>query len=502
MRTSLRNGVIAVGVIALAAGCAVGALLVIGANDDEHESAPVREQAQLRSETVGDAIREPTQSPPISAGGTDRPSGRALDLADLHASCPSFRDVINAECLAILDAYFQDRPVSSGILAVVDTPVWHDLAVVDTPVWHDVFDDPDSAIDGTARTLAEATCDVANGKIRQDPGGDCDARSLVELAVLRRECSRGHEWTVRYAAFEQRLSRIEHIADNTIYWQRRNAIEEDVFRSAWLGEKCATVPEDALIPLYHFEISVDDINMSHPPDSFYPDRPLAGDEVDGYMRVETERLIEMAARLGDAWALSEFRGDAAHVDRLFEVNPTQAYIHEAELGIEKVRQRYQREHFEGLDRQRAERLQEVDQRYPRVVSLRDWGRARAAAIIRGDSAERRRLESQDPIAGLNDDELEELRKEDDEHWEEESAVFDEFDRMRSEIGARLERDERLVRLIYAMLVEAEAKSAGMAVDVIALYERAAPFSEEDIEVARQRASAIALLRSQTASEDQ
>lgn len=485
MRTSLRNGVIAIGVIALAAGCAIGALLVIGADDDEHESAPVGKQAQLRSETVADAIREPTQSPPISTAETDRPSGRALDLADLHASCPSFRDVINAECLAILDAYFQDRPVSFGILAVADTPVWHD-----------VFDDPGSAIDGTARTLAEATCDVANGKIRQDPGGDCDARSVVELAVLRRECSRSHEWTVRYDAFEQRLSRIEHIADNTIYWQRRNAIEEDVFRSAWLGEKCAAVPEDALIPLYHFEISVDDINMSHPPDSFYPDRPLEGHEVDGYMRVETERLIEVAARLGDAWALSEFRGDAAHVDRLFEVNPTQAYIHEAELEIEKVRQRYRREHFEGLDRQQAERLREVDQRYPRVVSIRDWGRARAAAIVDGDSVERGRLESQDPFAGLNDDELEELRREDDEHGDERSAVFDEFNRMRREIGARREHEERVVRLTYAMLVEGEAKSASMAVDVMALYERAAPFSPEDIETARQRASAISLLRSQ------
>ena len=474
-----------VGVIAFAAGCAVGAMLVIGADDDEHESAPVREQAQLRSETVGDAIREPTQSPRISAGGTDRPSGRALDLADLHASCPSFRDVVDAECLATLDAYFQDRPVSSGILAVADTPVWHD-----------VFDDPDSVRDGTVKTLAEATCDVANGEISRNPGGDCDARSMVRSAVLLRECSRNHASMVSYDYFEQKLSRIEHIADNGIYWQRRNVIEEEVFRSAWLAERCSAVSADVMAPLYRFEISADDIYLSHPPDSFYPDRPLEDHEVNGYLREESERLIEVAARLGDAWALSEFRGDAAHVDRLFEVNPTQAYIHEAELEIEKVRQRYRREHFEGLDRQQAERLREVDQRYPRVVSIRDWGRARAAAIVDGDKVERRRLESQDPLAGLNDDELDELRREDREHGDERSAVYDEFDRMRVEIRPRREHDERIVRLTYAMLVETEAKRTSTDIDVMALYERAAPFSPEDIETARQRASAISLLRSQ------
>lgn len=485
MRASLRNGVIAVGVIALAAACAVGALLVIGADDDEHESVPVREQAQVRGETVGDTIREPTQSPPVSPSETDRPSARALDLADLHANCPSFRDVIDAECLATLDAYFQDRPVSAGILAVADTPVWHD-----------VFDDPDSARHSTARTLAEATCDVANGEISRDPGGNCDARSMVRLAVLLRECSRNHASIVSYDYFEQSLSRIGDIADNAIYWQRRNAIAEDVFRSAWLGEKCSAVSADVMAPLYRFEISADDIYVSGHPDSFYPDRPLEDHEVDDYLREEAERLIEVAARLGDAWALSEFRGDAAHVGRLFEVNPTQAYIHEAELEIEKVRQRYWREHYEGMDRQRAERLREVDQRYPRAVAMRGWLGARTRALMRDDRAELRRLESQDPFAGLNDDELEEWRREDREHGDEESAVFDEFDRMRNEIGARMEHDERIVRLTYAMLVETEAKRAGMAVDVMALYERAAPFSPEDIETARQRASAISLLRSQ------
>ena len=291
MRTTLRNGVIVVGAIALAAGCAVGALLVLGADGNGHKSAPDERQARPRAETVGDSIREPPQSPPISLGEIDRPSARALDLADLHASCPSFRDVIDAECLATLDAYFQDRPVSAGILTVADTPVWHD-----------VFDDPGSARHGTARTLAEATCDVANGEISRDPGGDCDARSMVRLAVLLRECSRNHASIVSYDDFEHKLSRIEDIADNAIYWQRRNVIEEEVFRSAWLAEKCSAVSADVMAPLYRFEISADDIYLSHPPESFYPDRPLEDHEVNDYLREEAERLIEVAARLGDAWA--------------------------------------------------------------------------------------------------------------------------------------------------------------------------------------------------------
>ena len=474
--TTSRNRLIVRGAIALAVASAFGTLLFLGANVDE--LPPVEKQVPVRGESVAAPIQKP-RLPRVSPAENARPSEGTLDLANLHASCPSIRDVVDVGCLAALDEYFLNRPVSSSILTVADTPVWQD-----------VFDDPGSARDGTVKTLAEGTCDVANGEIKQNLGDDCDARSMVELAVLLRECSRDHDLFVTYDHFEQKLSRIEDIADNSIYWQRRNVIEEDVFRSAWLGERCTAVPVDALAPLYHFEISAADIYLSHPPHSYYPDRPLDDHEVDSYMREEAERLIEMAARLGDAWALSEFRGDAAHVERVFRFNTTQAYIHEAELEIERVRQRYRREHFDGLSEEEHERLREVDQRYPRVVSARAWLRARAGALMRGDDVEVRRLESQDPFAGLNDDELEEWRRKDREHGDERWAVRDDVDSMRKEIGARREHDERLVRLTYAMIVEADAKSAGMGVDVMALYERAAPFWPEDIRVARERASAI------------
>ena len=486
--TTSRNRLIVRGSIALAV--AGGTLLFLGANVDELPA--VDKQVPFRGERGAAPIQESPRLPRVSPAENASPSEGTLDLADLHANCPSIRDVVDVGCLAALDEYFLNRPVSSSILTVAETPVWQD-----------VFDDPGSARDGTVKTLAEGTCGVANGEIRQDLGDECDARSMVELAVLRRECSRNHDLAVGYDHFEQKLSRIEDIVDNSIYWQRRNAIEEDVFRSAWLGEKCSAFPVDALAPLYHFEISADDIYLSHPPHSFYPDRPLDDHEVDDYIREEAARLIEMAARLGDAWALSEFQGDAAHVERLFRTNPTQAYIHEAELEIERVRQRYRREHSDGLSEKERETLREVDLRYPRVVSALVWGRARASALIRGDDAEVRRLQSQDPFAGLNDDEREQWRRKDREHRDEGSAVRDEFDSMRREIGARREHDERLVRLTYAMLVEAEAKSAGMGVDVMALYERAAPFSHEDIRVARERASAIlASSRTQRVAEDQ
>ena len=482
----------ALGAIAMAVAWAMYAVFLRSDGDFEHTLPASEKQAHPRAETVRDSIEESPQSRRISPRESSRPSGRALDLADLHASCPSFRTVIDAECLATLDAYFQDRPVPSGVLAVADTPTWRD-----------VFDDPAATRRETLSALAEGICDVANGEIRRHLGSNCNARSTAELAVLLRECSQDHELTMRYDHLERRLSQIEDIVDNSIYWQRRSAIEQDVFQSAWLIEKCGAIPADVMAPLDRFAISVDDIYVSGHPDSFYPDRPLDDGEAVFYRLEEAEKLIETAARLGDAWALSEFRGDAAHIDRLFEFSPTQAYIHQAELEIEKVRQRYRREHYEGLDRQLAERLREVDQRYPRIVAAQTWGRARAQALIRGDSAEVRRLQSEDPFAALSDDqELEEWRRRDREYRDEQSAVFDEIDRVRSEIGTRMEHDERLVRLTYAMLVEAEAESAGMNVDVMALYERAAPFSPDDIEVARQRASAISLLRSQSVPEDQ
>ena len=325
------------------------------------------------------------------AGDTAGGAEGDLELADLHAGCPSVRDAVDAGCLdalrvpdvdgqvaypttvgervsvldrtrrvrlAVLDEYFLDRPVYSTLLPVPDAPVWRD-----------VFDDPAYARDGTLRSLTEANCDVANGEIRANLADVCDVRSMVEQAVLLRECSRNHDRVLGYGHLDRELSKIERIVDNTVYWQRRNGIEEDVFRSAWLNEKCSAVPAGAMAPLDalrapdvdgqvaypttvgervsvldrvaaatrldHFGITADDIYLSHPPHSFHPDRPLDDHEVDHYMREEAKRLVEMAARLGDGWALSEFRGDAAHVERLFRSNPVQAYIHEVELEVQR-----------------------------------------------------------------------------------------------------------------------------------------------------------------------
>lgn len=476
-----RKVTVGLGAVALAGACAVATLLVVGDRDDEAAPSAVGGQVP----PPGDGALPPGRSPPHAASPSvvKKAAERVLELGDLHAACPSFRDGFDAECLAVLDGYFLGKPVYSTVLPVADAPVWEA-----------VFDDPAAARHGTLETLAERTCDVPNGEIRRDLGDVCDARSMVEQAVLLRECSRNHDSVVGYEHFDRELSKIEGIADNSVYWRRRNAIEVDVFRSAWLAERCAAVSTDATAPLDHFDISADEINVSHPPHSFYPDRPLNPSEVKFYRLEEAERLIEKAARLGDAWALSEFRGDAVHVERLFRSDPLQAYIHEAELEVGKVRKRYRREHSDALAVGRDETLRQLDRRYPDVVARQTWGRARAGASMRGDHEELLLLKSRDPLAGLGSDEVDEFRESYRAYENEQGAIWDEFRKARREIRARREHDERVVLLTYAMVVEDEARRTGVDADITALYERAAPFSEADLGVARERAREIAEVR--------
>ena len=479
--TTSRKVTVGLGAVALAGACAVGTLLVVGDRDDEAAPSAAGGQAP----PPGDGAPPPGRSPPRAASPSvvKKAAERVLELGDLHAACPAFRGGLDADCLAVLDGYFLGKPVYSTILPVADAPVWAD-----------VFEDPAAARDGTLETLAEGTCEVPNGDIRRDLVDVCDARSMVEQAVLLRECSRNHESVVGYEYFDREMSKIEGIADNSVYWRRRNAIEEDVFRSAWLAERCTAVSADATAPLDHFDISVDDIHVSHPPHSFYPDRPLNPSEAKFYRQEEAERLIEKAARLGDAWALSEFRGDAVHVERLFLSDPLQAFIHEAELQVRKVRLRYRREHSDALAVGRDETLRQLDRRYPDVVARQTWGRARAAASMRGDHAELHLLKSRDPLAALGSDELDEFRESYHAYENEQGAIWDEFRKARREIRARREHDERVVLLTYAMVVEDEAGRAGVDADITALYERAAPFSEADLGVARERAREIAEAR--------
>ena len=477
--TTTRKVPVGLGVVALAGTCVVATLLVLGDRDDE--GAPSAVGGQARS--PGDGAPPPGRNPPQAASASvveKAPPERVLELGDLHAACPSFRDGFDADCLAALDGYFHGKPVYSTILPVARAPVWAD-----------VFDDPAAARGRALETLAAGTCDVPNGDIRRDLGDVCDARSMVEQAILLRECSRNHESVVGYEHFDRELSKIEGVADNTVYWRRRNAIEEDVFRSAWLAERCAAVSADAIAPLDHFDISAGDINVSHPAHSFYPERPLSPSEAKFYRLEEAERLIEKAARLGDAWALSEFRGDAAHVERLFPSDPLQAYIHEAELEVRKVRQRYSRQYSDALAARRDETLRQLDRRYPDVAARQTWGRARAAASMRGDHAELHRLKSGDPLAGLGIDELDEFRESYHAYENEQGAIWDEFRKARREVRARREHDERVVRLTYAMVVEDEARRASVDADITALYARAAPFSEADLGVASERAREIA-----------
>ncbi|MCY3839196.1 MAG: hypothetical protein OXH09_11230 [Gammaproteobacteria bacterium] len=471
------NRLMGLGAVALVGACAIATLFVLWDRDDEGAPAAVGGKARL----AGEGAPPPERSRPLESSASAvevSPPESVLDTGSLHTACPSFRDGVDADCLAVLDRYFLGKPVYSSILPVADVPIWADI-----------FDDPAAARSGTLATLSEGTCKVPNGDIRRDLGEVCDARSMVEQAVLLRECSRNHESVLGYDHFDRELSKIEGITDNSVYWRRRIAIEEDVFRSAWLAERCAAV-SDATVPLDHFDISVEDITVSHPPHSFYPDRPLSPSEAKYYGLEEADRLIETAARLGNAWALSEFRGDAAHVERLFRSDPLQAYIHEAELEIWKVQQRYRSEHSDALAAEIDETLRQLDRRYPDVVARQTWGRARAAASMRGDHAELRRLKSRDPLARLGSDELDEFRERYQAYENEYGAKWDGFRKARREIRARREDDERAVRLTYAIVVEHEAKRAGVDADVMALYERAAPFSEADRSAARERAREI------------
>ncbi len=192
-----------------------------------------------------------------AGNGVDRERQRskfpaAAELADLYYHCPGFGDPLeerrsvlggfSSECEAVLDARYLDEVPSAMPVATLDGAL----------TWRRVFSDSlgkrEAAIDVLRRQ-----CVFHDGGVSPDGVGDCDLDGLVDFGLLKYQCGgrRFHMLNRVAPGLVEAVgaAQLDDIEDNSVYWARRQEVEEGYYVNAWLAAKCAGVPAGALASL-------------------------------------------------------------------------------------------------------------------------------------------------------------------------------------------------------------------------------------------------------------
>ena len=259
--------------------------------------------------------------------------------ADLPVVCAALeadqRSPPTRECMDALEARFLPRPASRAILPI--TPPL---------VWSDVFQGVAAKVEAVDAALADAACDVPEGGIRPELGGRCAARAMAALHVLRQVCSmdgmrgvdphfslspKGFDLGALDLAVWDRVDRVfyrtnvdaagrgralerwsERAPDQEAWAAGKRRLDDLYHRTAWKRARCR-----ASAPMLEW---------------------MGGERWEG--------LLARAARLGDAFALAHHLGDAAHAEKLAEIDAPQGHLHLASLELRNVRDAWREEDSE------------------------------------------------------------------------------------------------------------------------------------------------------------
>ena len=143
----------------------------------------------------------------------------------------SARGGFTVECERALDWQFLDTPPTDVPLTARDGSL----------TWREVFASPEES-----RRKAEE----AIGRRCANVERDCDLNALAAFAVLKYQCG-GRRYGMLDGigpGIHEGVERagLDHLADNMVYWRRREEVERAYYRTAWLAAKCAALPQGAL----------------------------------------------------------------------------------------------------------------------------------------------------------------------------------------------------------------------------------------------------------------
>lgn len=271
-------------------------------------------------------------------------ASKAGDFENLHHVCSGTYPEWIGDCFLALDEYFIQKPY--GFFEIIEPR--------EPRLWEDVLGDPDSARLNVHKVYSDPQCDIGVDSIRSDLYTICHAESLVSYALFRYECATTDEaigplqteaddFSFR-RSLPDHLSRLNHQTNLTLseYINRRTKLEEEYYFSGWLLKKCDDLLGDHALPVVTSdlklpELLLDDSYLSGVVDAqkienIYLTGARAGlfrgDNPKGFMYIqkklwylEARELISRAARLGNEWAQTIYRGIESYMNALRVENP-------------------------------------------------------------------------------------------------------------------------------------------------------------------------------------
>lgn len=281
----------------------------------------------------------------------------SLSLESLTSLCSDIRAELTIECKDALDEYFKD-----SVLPEVENWLGSLLHLGMPPTFKRVFENPSVNRSLTMAALARKECLLEHGAIHEELQSNCNAEAIASHALFTKYCKPSSttfqedwfgswyssEWESAPASYyDARLHWIEsrRDLDLEIYEQRKETLTRNVLRSAWLETKCSAFDSKVTQPLNIWPSIQRSVLTDY--EDQHGDRLsqwTEAQELEFQREVldkEYLRLLSVAARLGDDWAIVEYhrRGtkDQAFVDSLDELRPWHSSLRRATFtGVSRV----------------------------------------------------------------------------------------------------------------------------------------------------------------------
>lgn len=309
---SERRVLLIVGVMTIVCMC-VALLIRFSQEDRNHSEAESPRVAMNSAPTKLDEIELPESTSSPTVVSTTRSH---TELETLRTACPDIRVETSDGCFSALDEYFMDSPLP--MFGSVRDRLLH---VESQLTFRRIFADPFTDRENSITALKNEKCRLERGAIHPELKTECHATAIANHALFNNYCGYffgatfQSDWfepmhPIKGITFYQReLNQLEslHWENLDDYHASIGELDEDMYREAWLYQKCTRFGSEVRQPLHNWP-SIIQSNEKYV-SKYYADGTMHWSQkareyfLIGVLSDEYERLLAIAARLGDEWAM-------------------------------------------------------------------------------------------------------------------------------------------------------------------------------------------------------
>lgn len=277
------------------------------------------------------------------------------NLQRLNLACPDVQAELTSECIDVLDEFFIDSVLPHW-------QSWKDSLVHlgEPPTFERVFGDPSANRSLAMEALGREDCRLEHGAIHLNLKASCNAEAIASHALFTKYCMPStsnyrDDWfglgvggselpelgehTTSYYKSQQLQIESSRDLDLDQYEQQKQRLKNMVLRSAWIESQCSKVDSRLSQPLNIWP-SIQQSVMAEYAEQF-SDNLLQwepGVKIRFHREIlidEYSRLLSIAARLGDDWAVTEYyrqrKRDEEFLTSIEETRPWLPCLHRATL---------------------------------------------------------------------------------------------------------------------------------------------------------------------------